>query len=95
MKELIRQYIDKGISRRDLTKGLTAAGLTAGAAKTIAQSLAPPAAAQTAAPAAQAKIRDMKGTGGALFVQQLKAAGVEYIFFNPSTADSPDRKSVV
>ncbi len=95
MKELIRQYIDKGISRRDLTKGLTAAGLTAGAAKTIAQSLAPPAAAQTAAPAAQPKIRDMKGTGGAMFTQQLKAAGVEFIFFNPSTADSPIFDSLV
>jgi benzoylformate decarboxylase len=31
----------------------------------------------------------MEGTGGALFVQQLKAAGVRYIFFNPSTRDSP------
>ena len=34
-------------------------------------------------------MREMKGTGGALFVQQLKAAGVEYIFFNPSTGDYP------
>ena len=89
MKELIRQYLDKSISRRDLTKGLTAAGLTVATAKTIAQSLATPAAAQTAAPAAQPKIRDFRGTGGALFVQQLKAAGVEFIFFNPSTSDSP------
>lgn len=87
MRELIKQYIDKGISRRDLTRGLTAAGLSAAAAKAMAQSLAPPAAAQTAP--AQPKISEMRGTGGALFVQQLKAAGVEYIFFNPSTADSP------
>jgi benzoylformate decarboxylase len=34
-------------------------------------------------------MREMKGTGGALFVQQLKAAGVEHIFFNPSTGDYP------
>jgi len=34
-------------------------------------------------------MREITGTGGALFVQQLKAAGVEYIFFNPSTGDSP------
>ncbi len=94
MKELFKQYLDKGISRRSLTKGLTAAGLTAGAAKTIAQSLAPPAAAQTAA-AAPAQIREMKGTGGALFTQQLKAAGVEFIFFNPSTSDSPIFDSLV
>src|SRR5262249_60944009 len=34
-------------------------------------------------------MRTMKGTRGALFVQQLKAAGVEHIFFNPSTGDYP------
>src|SRR5262249_28959881 len=34
-------------------------------------------------------MRTLKGTGGALFVQQLKAAGVEHIFFNPSTGDYP------
>ncbi len=93
MKELIRQYLDKGISRRELTRGLTAAGLAAGTAKAMAQSLAPPAAAQTAA--AIPAVREMKGTGGALFTQQLKAAGVEYIFFNPSTADSPIFDSLV
>ena len=31
----------------------------------------------------------MQGTGGALFVAQLKAAGVKYVFFNPSTGDYP------
>jgi hypothetical protein len=35
MKELIRQYLNNGISRRDLMRGLGAAGLTASAAKTI------------------------------------------------------------
>src|SRR5208282_5249697 len=34
-------------------------------------------------------MREMTGTGGALYVQQLKAAGVKYIFFNPSTGDAP------
>ena len=34
-------------------------------------------------------MREVQGTGGALFVQQLKAAGVEHIFFNPSTGDYP------
>src|SRR5262249_61339481 len=58
------------------------------AAKPVAQSLAPSGrAAAAAAPAAA--MREMKGTGGALFVAQLKAAGVEYIFFNPSTGDHP------
>ena len=34
-------------------------------------------------------MREVQGTGGALFVAQLKAAGVEFIFFNPSTGDYP------
>src|SRR5262249_56341687 len=41
------------------------------------------------APPVPFTMRMMKGTGGALFVQQLKAAGVEHIFFNPSTGDYP------
>ena len=36
-----------------------------------------------------AAIREVEGNGGRLFVEQLKAAGVEYIFFNPSTGDHP------
>src|SRR5215471_15860814 len=85
MKELIKQYLDNGISRRQLMSGLSALGMSTVAVKAVAQSLetfgqgAPPASA----------MRTMKGTGGALFVQQLKAAGVEHIFFNPSTGDYP------
>jgi thiamine pyrophosphate-dependent acetolactate synthase large subunit-like protein len=85
MKELIKQYLDNGISRRQLMSGLSALGMSTVAVKAVAQSLetfgqgAPPAAA----------MRQVKGTGGALFVQQLKAAGVQHIFFNPSTGDYP------
>jgi thiamine pyrophosphate-dependent acetolactate synthase large subunit-like protein len=93
MKDLVKKFLDKGISRRKLTTGLTAAGMTTVAAKAMAQSLAAPS--PQAAAAAPASVRDMKGTGGALFTQQLKAAGVEYIFFNPSTADAPIFDSLV
>src|SRR5215467_7605106 len=75
------------MSRRRLMTGLSALGMSAAAAKSVAQSLAPIGQAAAAAPAAA--MREMKGTGGALFVAQLKAAGVEYIFFNPSTGDYP------
>ena len=37
----------------------------------------------------QPAIRDVEGNGGKIFVEQLKSAGVEYIFFNPSTGDHP------
>ena len=76
MKELIKQYLDHGMSRRQLMTGLSALGMSTAAVKSVAQSLetfgqgSPPASA----------MRTLKGTGGALFVQQLKAAGVEHIF---------------
>ena len=88
MKALIKQYLDHGISRRQLMSGLSALGMSTVAAKAMAQSLSPFATpAQAATP--DGPMREMTGTGGALFVQQLKAAGVEYVFFNPSTGDSP------
>ena len=85
MKELIKQYLDNGISRRTLMRGLATAGLTAAAAKGLADSFTPTAA-EAATPGA---IRSFTGTGGAHYIQQLKSAGVEFIFFNPSTGDAP------
>src|SRR3954451_9865684 len=87
MKELVKQYLDHGLSRRQLMSGLSTLGMTTVAANAVAESREtlgqgggnppPPA------------MRDVSGTGGALFVQQLKSAGVEFIFFNPSTGDYP------
>src|SRR5579862_1588861 len=88
MKELIKQYLDQGMSRRQLVSGLSALGMSTVAAKAVAQNLAP--VGQGVPPAAApAAIREIEGNGGALFVAQLKAAGVEHIFFNPSTGDHP------
>jgi thiamine pyrophosphate-dependent acetolactate synthase large subunit-like protein len=84
VKGLIKQYLDNGISRRKLISGLTTIGMSTVAAKAMAQNLAP-----LAGAVAQGATREMQGTGGALFVAQLKAAGIKYIFFNPSTGDSP------
>src|SRR5262252_4916228 len=83
MKHLIKQYLDDGLSRRQLVSGLSALGVSAVASRAVAQSLAP----NPKAPASA--MREMQGTGGALFVAQLKAAGVKYVFFNPSTGDYP------
>ena len=52
MKDLIKQYLDQGISRRKLMSRLSAAGFSTVAAKAMAQSLAPVAApAKAATPA--------------------------------------------
>ena len=75
------------LSRRSLVGGFGAAGVVAAASQTVAGSVAPtPAAAQTRDSRA---VRRLTGRGGMLYVQQLKAAGVEFIFFNPSTGDAP------
>jgi len=91
MKELIKQYLDQGLSRRQLVSGLSALGMSTVAAKAVAQNLSPlgQAAVQAAAAAAPSAIREVEGNGGKLFVEQLKAAGVDHIFFNPSTGDHP------
>ena len=88
MKELIKQYLDRGISRRRLVSGLSAMGMSTVAARAVAQNLAPLSQAPAPGPA-PAAIREVSGNGGKLFVEQLRAAGVEYIFFNPSTGDHP------
>src|SRR3979490_1057373 len=87
MKDLIKRYLDNGMSRRQLMTGLSALGLSSVAVKAVAQSLET--FGQGAATPPPAAMREMKGTGGALFVQQMKAAGVQFIFFNPSTGDFP------
>jgi len=81
MKDLIKQYLDNGIFASQAHDRPVRAGHEPVAVKTMAQSLS------AAAPASA--MREVQGTGGALFVQQLKAAGVEFIFFNPSTGDFP------
>jgi thiamine pyrophosphate-dependent acetolactate synthase large subunit-like protein len=88
MKGLIKQYLDAGISRRKLMSGLAAAGVGTVAAKAMAQSLAPFNSPPKLSDPSGA-MRQVTGRGGALYVQQLKAAGVEYVFFNPSTGDAP------
>ena len=91
MKGMIKQYLDRGLSRRQLVSGLSTLGMSTVAANAVAQNLAPfaPGNSQAQPDVAPAAIRDVEGNGGRLFVEQLKAAGVEYIFFNPSTGDHP------
>src|SRR6202158_2593968 len=87
MKDLIKRYLDNGMSRRQLMTGLSALGMSNVAAKSVAQSLET--FGQGAASPPPSAMREMRGTGGELFVQQMKAAGVEHIFFHPSTGDYP------
>lgn len=88
MKELIKHYLDRGISRRQLLAGLGKLGLTATAANAMARSLEA-VALQSPDASTGPGAREVKGTGGALLIAQLKAAGVEHMFFNPSSGHAP------
>ena len=89
MKDLIRRYLDAGVSRRQFLTGLGSLGLTAAAADAMANSLAPFQAQDLAADGTRPWLRQMRGTGGALLVAQLKAAGIQHLFCNPSAAVGP------
>jgi benzoylformate decarboxylase len=89
MKALIKQYMESGLSRRQFMAGLGSMGLTAAAADALASSLAPFVAQETTPDGARPWMRDMRGTGGALLVAQLKAAGIRHMFCNPSAAVGP------
>lgn len=94
MKNLVKQYLDGGISRRRFLVGLGALGLTSSAANAVAQSLSPFQSLpqqhmngeQQPAPS---WMREVRGTGGALLVAQLKDAGIEYVFCSPSSGAAP------
>src|SRR5262245_7796788 len=104
MRDLVVQYLSKGISRRGFVSGLTKAGLTMTAAQSVLSSVssvslaqtgpapAPPAgAAPGAAPAAaavSAQVKSFQGTGGAMFAEQLVASGVKYVFGNSASEDA-------
>jgi benzoylformate decarboxylase len=88
MKHLIKQYMDRGLSRRQFLAGLASAGVTASVAEAMANSLAP-LVQDPAADIARPWMRQMRGSGGALLVAQLKAAGVRHLFCNPSAAVGP------
>jgi benzoylformate decarboxylase len=85
MKDLIKQYLDSGISRRRFLAGLGGAGLSAAAADAMASSLAP-FMAQQGGGESPPWLNQMRGPGGALLVAQLKAAGIRHVFVNPHGA---------
>jgi len=80
INEILGQFLNQGISRRTFIKALGAIGVsTAGissmlkTAEAVEKGLVP------------MKARSFTGTGGQLIVEQMKAAGVKYLFTNPGS----------
>src|SRR5919197_6101287 len=77
MRELAREYLAHRLSRRDFVRTATAAGFSLAAARSAATALAP----ITAPPVASGALATpFSGTGGELVAEQLRAAGVQFLF---------------
>ena len=87
-RELVEDYLGRRLSRRGFLGGLSRLGFGAGAATALVDSLAPLAAAATEGGAAAAAPA-LEGTGGQLLVEQLRAAGVRFLFNCNSSRTSP------
>ncbi len=91
MRELVREYLDKRLSRRRFMGRMVDWGFSAAAATAILDSLAPLAdsAAWAATSHPDSSARMVTGTGGQLLVEQLRAAGVRFIFNCNSSGTYP------
>ena len=100
MRDLVRRYLDHGLSRRGFVHAMSALGFTAAAAEALLEPLD----AAEEPTAGAAGTTTVTGTGGELCIAQAKAAGAEYLFSNPGSfetgiydaiADTPDMQMVM
>lgn len=82
MRSLLKQFMDRQISRRDFGRGLAGLGLSAAAVESVVGNFA---IAQEPPPAEGVAFT---GTGGEVLVETLGAAGVRYVFGTTSTGMS-------
>ncbi len=85
MRELVAQLLDNRLSRRGFFKSMAAAGFSAAAIEGIIGDLE---AAELPAGEIPGAVRTVTGNGGELWVEQMKASGVEYLFTNPGSTET-------
>ena len=79
MRDLVDGFISQRLSRRSFVQSLAAIGMSsAGIAATVKS-------AEAVTTGAVASGQEMTGTGGELLVEQMKAAGVKYLFTKPGS----------
>ncbi|MGI9329937.1 MAG: thiamine pyrophosphate-binding protein [Gammaproteobacteria bacterium] len=83
MRDLIKQFVDQKLSRRDFGAGLAGLGLSASAVQSVVGSLA-----QAAGETPREGVR-MEGTGSEVMLATLQAGGVRNIFGTTATGMSP------
>jgi benzoylformate decarboxylase len=80
MNRLMQDFLEQRLSRRHFVQALAALGVSATGVESLAR------AAEAVAQGTSATLgQTVTGTGGELFVAQMKAAGVRYLFTNPGS----------
>ena len=86
MQQLIKRFLDEGLTRRGLVQKLSALGIGLAQAQSILEGF------QTSEDAGKGLpvpgSTTVKGTGGELLMAQVKAAGSEYVFSNPGSFET-------
>ena len=83
MQQLVKRFLDEGLSRRGMLQKLTALGFGMAQAQSLLEAFQDSEDAGKGLPAPGSTT--MKGTGGELLMAQAKAAGAEYLFSNPGS----------
>jgi benzoylformate decarboxylase len=79
MRDLVNGFISRRVSRRDFVQSLAAFGVSAAGIRTTLRS------ADAVTSGGSGYGLEVTGTGGELMVEQMKAAGVKYMFTNPGS----------
>lgn len=91
MRKIVSDYLDHKISRRAFVGGMLALGISLAEAEAMLASLEDSEGANQEAQAQPATSEpnswSFEGTGGALVIEQAKAAGAEYLFANPGSLE--------
>ncbi len=77
MRDLIKAYLDQSLSRRRFLQQMGMAGFSTMAARSVLHALEP---LDPTTAAARRTMRPFTGTGGELLAEQLKEAGVRFVF---------------
>ncbi len=87
MRDLARKYLQRNISRRDFVRLSTAAGFSLAATQSAVKALQP----MMSSGAAEAAelTTTVQGSGGELIAEQLRAAGIRFIFICNSSGQGP------
>jgi benzoylformate decarboxylase len=83
MQELVKRFLDEGLSRRGLIRKLSALGIGAAQTRSLLEAFQVSEEAGKGLPVPGSTAAN--GTGGELLMSQAKAAGAEYLFSNPGS----------